>query len=95
MGICILWGEIKADMCFQEPALVGGWRCYLQALADIPSSGRRLIPQTEAFTGPQRICFQKLPSEQSSQVHFGRGHEGRGGDPMLRTALISSFFFHS
>lgn len=56
MYICIFWGEVKANVCWQEPALTGGWGCYLQALADTPFSGQRLIPDTEAFIGLQGIC---------------------------------------
>lgn len=66
-----LLGEVKANVYWQEPALAGGCRCYLQALADTRFSGQRLIPETEALMGPQGICFQKLTSEQSSQVHSG------------------------
>lgn len=56
MYICIFWGEIEANMCWQEPAPTGGYGCYLQALADTPFSGQRLIPETEAFLGLQGIC---------------------------------------
>lgn len=68
--ICIFWGEIKANMCWQEPALTGGCGCYLQALADTPFSGQRLIPETGAFIELQGI-FQKLHQTRAPKFILG------------------------
>lgn len=73
MYIFVFWGEIKANVCLQEPAPASGWQYYLQALADIPFSGQRQLPQAEAFTLPQRICFGKLGLESAPWFILGSG----------------------